>query len=146
MTAYIIGFHLGTVYSPRVFLSCERSRAFSTCVSCKSLLALLCLSVRLSTCFTSMDFSSACFSCWYLSANATCQYTTASTCISSRGHDNMGIIFSCIGNSQWCLYNTQSKSDRLFNTQSRVLQADWMILELVNINMPFDIDMANYEH
>ena len=35
-------------------------------------------------------------------------------------HDNMGIIFSCIGNSQWCLYKTLLKSDWLLKTQSRV--------------------------
>ena len=38
-------------------------------------------------------------------------------------------------------YNTQSKSDWLFNSQSRVLQADWLIFEnneeaTFNINMP----------
>ena len=38
-------------------------------------------------------------------------------------------IVSCIGNSQYCIYKTQSKSDWLFNTQSRVLQADRLILE-----------------
>ena len=37
-------------------------------------------------------------------------------------HVNSGIIFSCFGNTQWCFYNTQSKSYCLFNTQSRVLQ------------------------
>ena len=41
------------------------------------------------------------------------------------GDVNIGIIFCCIANSQWCIYNTQSKSDWLFNTQSRVLQANW---------------------
>ena len=46
-----------------------------------------------------------------------------------EGYVNIGIIFSCIGNSQWCLYKTQSKSDRLFIIHSRVLQADWLILE-----------------
>ena len=40
----------------------------------------------------------------------------------------IGIILYCIGNSQWCIYNTQSKSDWLFNTQSRVLQGDWVML------------------
>ena len=40
------------------------------------------------------------------------------------------------------LYNTQSISDWLFNTQSRVLQADWLILEnnekpYWNVNMPY---------
>ena len=38
------------------------------------------------------------------------------------------------------LYNTQSKSDWLFNTQSRILQADWLSMEnnekaTLNINM-----------
>ena len=44
------------------------------------------------------------------------------------GDVNIGIIFYWIGNSQWCIYNTQSKS-HWFNTQSRVLQANWLILE-----------------
>ena len=57
-------------------------------------------------------------------------------------HVNIGVIFYCPGNSQWCIYNTQSKSDWLINTQSRVLQADWLILETydkatLNINMPY---------
>ena len=34
-----------------------------------------------------------------------------------------------IGNSQWRLNATKSKSDWLFITQSRVPQIDWMILE-----------------
>ena len=44
-------------------------------------------------------------------------------------HAKTGIIFLCIGDTQWCIYNTQSKSDKLFDTQSSVLQADWLILE-----------------
>ena len=44
------------------------------------------------------------------------------------GHVNMGIIFYCIGNSQWWIYDTQSKSVRLLNIQSTVLQADWLKL------------------
>ena len=40
------------------------------------------------------------------------------------------------------MYRTQSKSDWMFNTQSRVLQADWLILEknekaILNIYMPY---------
>ena len=35
-----------------------------------------------------------------------------------------GIIFKCNRNSKWKLYNTQSKSDWLFITQSKVQQAD----------------------
>ena len=40
------------------------------------------------------------------------------------------------------MYNTHSKYDWLFNTKSRVLQADWLILEndekaTLNINMPY---------
>ena len=55
------------------------------------------------------------------------------------GYVNIGIIFYCIGNYK---YNTQLKSDWLFNTQSRVLQADWFVLEndekaTLNINMPY---------
>ena len=50
-------------------------------------------------------------------------------CLSlSKGHSNIGIILLRIGNSHWYLYHIQSKSDRLFNAQSRVLQA-WLILE-----------------
>ena len=33
------------------------------------------------------------------------------------------------GNTQYCLYNTQSKADWLLNTQPRVLLADWLIFE-----------------
>ena len=48
----------------------------------------------------------------------------------------------CIGNSQLCLYDSHSKSDWLFNTQSRVLQADWLMLEndekeALTIYMPY---------
>ena len=55
---------------------------------------------------------------------------------------NIEIISLCIGNSQWCLYSTLSKYDWLFNTQSRVLQADLLMLEnsekaALNINMPY---------
>ena len=58
------------------------------------------------------------------------------------GHINIGVFVFCIGNSQWCLYNTQSKFDLLFNTQSEVQQDDWMVLEnnekaTLNINMPY---------
>ena len=47
----------------------------------------------------------------------------------SRNKDALELY--CIGNSQWCrpTYNTQSLSDQLVNIQSRVLQADWFILE-----------------
>ena len=43
-------------------------------------------------------------------------------------------------------YNTQSKSDWLFNTQSRVLQVDWFISEnnekaTSNINMVVNISV-----
>ena len=60
---------------------------------------------------------------------------------SSIGHVNIGIIFLCIGNSKWCIYNTQSTSDWLFNTQSKVLRVDQLILEnnekaTSNINAP----------
>ena len=44
------------------------------------------------------------------------------------GHVHIGVIFYCIGNSRRCLYNTQTKSDWLFTTQSKILQADWLIL------------------
>ena len=44
--------------------------------------------------------------------------------------------------TQWYQYNIQSKYGWTFNTQSRVLQADWLILEnnekaTLNNNMPF---------
>ena len=44
---------------------------------------------------------------------------------------------------QWCVYNKHSvNSDRLFNTQSWVLQVDWFIFEInekatLNIDMPY---------
>ena len=65
------------------------------------------------------------------------------------GNFIVGIIFYCIGNSQWCIYNTQSKPEWLFNTQSRVQQADWLILEkneqaTLNINMP-TLTYSQYE-
>ena len=44
------------------------------------------------------------------------------------GHVNIGIIPLCMENSQGWLYETQSKSDWLSNTQSRVLQTDSLIL------------------
>ena len=55
-------------------------------------------------------------------------------CVDTPFMDNLvetgiGIFFLCIGNSQRRFYNTQSKSDWPFNTQSRVLQAHWFILE-----------------
>ena len=54
------------------------------------------------------------------------------------GYVAIEIIFYCIGNSPWCIY----KGDWLFNTQSRILQADWLELEnyekaTLNINMPY---------
>ena len=57
------------------------------------------------------------------------------------GHVNSGIIFLC-WKFPMSLYNTQSKSDWLFNTQSRILQADWLSVEnnekaTLNINMPY---------
>ena len=58
------------------------------------------------------------------------------------GHVNACIICFFIANCQSCLHNTQSKSDWLLNTQSRVLPADWLVLEssakaTLNINMPY---------
>ena len=38
-----------------------------------------------------------------------------------KGCVNIAVIFNFIGNSQWCLYNTQSKSD-WFSTHSVLLQ------------------------
>ena len=55
-----------------------------------------------------------------------------SMCITIGPNINIGIIFYCIGYSQWCIYNIQSESDWLFNTLSRVLQADMLILENFN--------------
>ena len=48
-------------------------------------------------------------------------------CSSSIGHTNIVVIFSYIGNSKWGLHATQSNSDWLFITHSRVLWADWLI-------------------
>ena len=45
------------------------------------------------------------------------------------GNVNIGIIFLFIGNSQWCL-QCSVNSDWLFNTQSRILQAYQLILEI----------------
>ena len=61
-----------------------------------------------------------------------------------------GISFLFIGDPQWCLYKTQSKSDWRFNTQWRVLQADWLILEtngeeILNINRPYQLHVWQYD-
>ena len=37
-------------------------------------------------------------------------------------------------NSKRCLYNMRSKSDWLFNSQSIVLQADWLIFEKIKLS------------
>ena len=58
-------------------------------------------------------------------------FSLSQSCVTSScsiEHDSIGIFFYCIGNSQWCMYNTQSKSAWLLNTQSIVLQADWLIM------------------
>ena len=44
-------------------------------------------------------------------------------------HVNVWAIYLCIWDSQYCLYNTESKSDWQFNTWSRVLQAEWLIFK-----------------
>ena len=54
------------------------------------------------------------------------------------GQANIGIVFVCVGNFQWCLYI------RLFNTQWRKLQAGWFILQntekaTLNISMPYSL-------
>ena len=49
----------------------------------------------------------------------------------------------CTENSQWCIYNTQSKSERLFNAQSRVLKADWFILEINERAFNFNKDNSS---
>ena len=61
------------------------------------------------------------------------------------GHADTGIIFLCIWNSPW-RFGTLSQSliDWLFNTQSRVLQPDRIILEhnekaTLNIDMPYTL-------
>ena len=52
------------------------------------------------------------------------------SCCNIKACLKIGIDILCFGNSQWCLYNTQSKSGRMFKFKSRVQQADWlMILE-----------------
>ena len=60
-------------------------------------------------------------------------------------HVDFGIIFLCIGHSQRCLYNSQSKSDWLFYPQSEGLQFHWLMLEkkvkaTLSINMSFCIE------
>ena len=64
------------------------------------------------------------------------QVSFSKTCISSnkmclrlvcRAVEAHSKHYRYIGNSQWCIYNTQWKSDWLFNIQSRVLQADLVI-------------------
>ena len=65
--------------------------------------------------------------------------------LDSIGYVKIGIIFLRIGKSQWCLNNTQSKYDWLFNTQSRVLQADWFILE-INEKATLNINNMHYRH
>ena len=69
---------------------------------------------------------------------------TTNICIYLIGHVHRGIFFLQIGNSHWRLYNTLSKSDWLFNTQSRVLETDWLILgnnekATLNINICFNV-------
>ena len=64
------------------------------------------------------------------------------------GHVDIRIMFLCIRNSRWCLYNTQSKSDCLTNTKSRALQTDWLILEnkekaTLNIDMSLFYEMLS---
>ena len=61
------------------------------------------------------------------------------------GHINIGIIFLFIGIPNDS-YTTLSQfwSGWLFNTQSRVMQADWLMLENnemanLNNNMPFNV-------
>ena len=49
------------------------------------------------------------------------------------------------------LYNTQSKSDWLFNTQSRILQADWLSMEnnekaTLNINMLYCTENSSTQY
>ena len=51
------------------------------------------------------------------------------------GHANIGIISCCIEISQWCIHNTW-----LFDTQSRGLQADWLI-SITNEKAALDINM-----
>ena len=51
-----------------------------------------------------------------------------------RAH--IGVTFLCFGNSQWCLYDTQSNSDWLFTTWSSVLEADWLLLADFNYLSP----------
>ena len=40
------------------------------------------------------------------------------------GHVNIGIIFYCIGDSQWCIFNTQSRSNWYLDTQYCKLDVD----------------------
>ena len=54
----------------------------------------------------------------------------------------MELSWIILGIPNGALYNTQSKANWLFKTQSRVLQADWLILKnneeaTLNINIPY---------
>ena len=62
----------------------------------------------------------------------------------SIGYVNIGIIFLFLGNSQIYSHNTQVNSDWLSNTQSRVLQAFWYILE-INEKTTLNIYMPHYK-
>ena len=68
-------------------------------------------------------------------------YSLASGKPGPMGHVNI----SCTGNSRLQIYNTQSKSDWLFVTQSSVLQADWLIMKTneqatLNMSMLYWVD------
>ena len=66
------------------------------------------------------------------------------------GHVSIGISFLCIGKLPMMLIQNSVKSDWLFNTQSRVLQFDWLIWErigevILNINTPNRLHVWQYD-
>ena len=59
------------------------------------------------------------------------------------------MVLLCVGNSQWCSYNTLSKSDWLLNSQLGVLQAEWLIFErkekaTLNFNLRYSETVFSY--
>ena len=107
--------------------------------------------VLMSLPFLSIPFPFDWFFFWPL-PTITCIFNQCdNTNSGSIGHVNIGIIFYCIGNSQWFMFSTQLKFDWFFNTHSKVLQADWLILEsnenfelwTLNINMPYTISQVS---
>ena len=58
------------------------------------------------------------------------------------GHVNIGIIWSCIGNSQWCITTLSRNLIGCSTLRLEYLQADWFLVQnnekaTLNINMPY---------